>query len=87
MFTGDIIDEIVDVGAVSVKGASLGAFAGTVSAPRVLPILFTTSVAVILSAGQLPLAACVAVMVVLPAPTMVTVPPEVTVAAAVLLLV
>jgi hypothetical protein len=35
VFTGDMIDEIVDVGAVSVNGPSLGIFAGTVKAPRV----------------------------------------------------
>jgi hypothetical protein len=48
VFTEDIIDEIVDVGAVSVKGASLGAFAGTVSAPRVDDNLLTSSTPVTL---------------------------------------
>jgi hypothetical protein len=48
VFTGDIIDEIVDVGAVSVKGASPGIFAGTVSAPSVLVNLLTSSTPVTL---------------------------------------
>jgi hypothetical protein len=42
VFTGDIIDEIDDVGAVSANGTSPGIFAGTVSSPRVLVNLETT---------------------------------------------
>ena len=82
-----MIVETVDVGAVRVKGASLGIFAGTVSAPSVLTALLTVSVAVILSLVKRPFAAWVAVMVVVPTPAIVTTPPDVTVATAVLLLV
>ena len=58
MVIGDIIENAVDVGAVSVYGTSVGLFAVTVSSPSVLTILFTTSGRDILSAGQLlPLAA------------------------------
>ena len=62
-------------------------FAGTVSAPRVLSALLTTNDAVILSLVKLPFAAWVAVIVVLPAFMIVTVPPVVTVATVVSLLV
>ena len=48
VFTGDIMDEMDDVGAVSVNGGSFISFAGTVSAPKVLTILFTTNDAVVL---------------------------------------
>ena len=62
-------------------------FAGTVSAPRVLSALPTTNDAVILSLVKRPFAAWVAVMVVLPIFMIVTVPPVVTVATVVSLLV
>ena len=51
------MDETVDVGVVSVNGASLISFAGTVSAPSVLTTLFTTNDAVMLSLVKRPLAA------------------------------
>jgi hypothetical protein len=48
VFTGDIIDEIVDVGVVRTNGGSPGIFAGTVSAPRVDDNLLTSSTPVTL---------------------------------------
>ena len=84
VFTGDTIDEMFDNGAVMVNGVSLTNFVGITGAASVAN---TSSVAVILSLEKRPLAAWVAVIVVLPTPTIVTVPPDVTVATAVLLLV
>ena len=81
------MDETDDVGAVSVNGTSFMAFAGTVSAPSVLSTLLTTNDAVMLSLVKLPLAAWVAVMVVVPDFIIVTVPLVVTVATVVSLLV
>jgi hypothetical protein len=84
VFTGDTIDEMFDNGAVMVNGVSLTNFVGITGAASVAN---TSSVAVILLLEKRPLAAWVAVIVVLPTPTIVTVPPDVTVATAVLLLV
>ena len=66
---------------------SFVSFAGTVSALSVLSTLLTTNDAVMLSLVKRPLAAWVAVMVVVPAFIIVTVPPVVTVATVVSLLV
>jgi hypothetical protein len=48
VFTGDIMDDTDDVGAVSVNGASPTNFAGIVSVPSVESILGTSSIALTL---------------------------------------
>ena len=74
------------VGAVKLNDASLKFLAGTVSAPIVGAIGETTNTPVTVLVVKLPHASCTAEMVALPAPTIVTTPPDVTVATSLALL-